>query len=1091
MTSGPKSKGASSGRFARWGIVATLVAALGAAVLVLPSVDTPPESGADTDAGDDAFVAAAETDDDSTVPLCGYPTPAVVASDGAPEGSLPKPTVIESQVPRLVDIDSTGSDIAMLSLSSDGRFEVIYADATGTRASFSAALEPRADGQPNEPTTLVVDNDQFVYLIDRADTGDSIVKFGPDGSGVWERRYGDEASWTGIRTIYGVSTASSVRSVVAVLSDGRHVGLSPDGDWSTESATLSGDSFSGQPSGHVVTVSSGSSKVIRLYDQQGQLVTELAESDDAEPGAPPVGLGLRSPEAVVLDTGDVLVADDGLGLALLDTAGPLKGLVPERADGPLPDILPGSPIAVLGDGVVLGVTSEAEGAADVVVIDAATLKAYLDAPMHYDEGTAQRFAQLGVGGGLRSAAPFNYFRPGDDVSIWAEFAPSWGSLSETHELHYTVRSDPSVEPKDGWPQWVARIPPGGSRVSLAVPDADVGVYQVDAHLVDTRTGSAVSGTCLVYAIGPSDSTADFSSLPPGSDWGGPRPLRGVELAAQLGMPVYRVQLDFGRLVTRPTDTPDQDEIVWDSLPRADEDADPFAELAAAAAYAAEHDVTVVVQVAQGEEAAVEAVRTGTWAGWVEAIARELGRRAPDLTTWAPWNEPNNTGFPDGQDYATSVLAPFASAVRSASDDSVVVAGSTLGVSPEWWRAAIDAGACADLDVIDIHPYTGYNRSWEEEGLVGPDGTLRELESIAAECGAEQSIWATEFAWWSDGPANFYSQANDVSRALSWMRYHGIDKWAYFITEGGWGENGQSWSLIQYESYPKPAAVAHENAARLLADRPKPEVEEVDIPFAHVLKFDAPTGGGESTLAAWTEEFATPALLTTAGSESVSVTEIDQYGRTRVLQVGPGEPARVDLSDRVLFYLYEPTASVTLQPTEPFGPSVLLGSSASASSSTSDSSPSSVLRDDASNQQPWRSGPAGPDGNPDLEPWLLVELDEATTIDRIGVATASIRCCTAGLRDYDISVHTADDEWRVVGRVRDQFHERVIMTSFEPLTVDAIRIDIPSRSESGVSVVSSNYSGMIGGLHPDWIRLEPRSDGIAAVSAIVAYAPAQM
>jgi hypothetical protein len=118
----------------------------------------------------------------------------------------------------------------------------------------------------------------------------------------------------------------------------------------------------------------------------------------------------------------------------------------------------------------------------------------------------------------------------------------------------------------------------------------------------------------------------------------------------------------------------------------------------------------------------------------------------------------------------------------------------------------------------------------------------------------------------------------------------------------------------------------------------------------------------------------------------------------------------------------------------------------------------------------------------------VTTDKPVVVDRVAVATAGIRCCTSGLRDYTVSVRTSDGRWRDVAEVRDQFWERVALVRFDPVEVTAVRVRIPMTTERGTPVLAANYTGIVGGLHPAFIPLATESEWIATVSAIRAWGP---
>jgi hypothetical protein len=731
------------------------------------------------------------------------------------------------------------------------------------------------------------------------------------------------------------------------------------------------------------------------------------------------------------------------------------------------------------------------GGVNIVSVRRGELLALSAQPVKYNEVHGAWQAVLGYGAGLVSDQPMNYFPAGTSPEVFAVFDPWWADMADQLRLRYYVSGDPRTTTSTP-PVTVdmpARAGNNPLRIRLELPDAEPGPYQVHAELIDAETTDVVSSTCMNYAVGGSNSKLDFSVLADGADWGGAHPLRGVQLADQLGIGSHRWQLDFGAIVSDVDAQPGPDGLSWHSLPGA-ENGSPFAELAEAARLAEETDVKLIVQLGSGGATELAAVENGTWGAWAQEIVAVLQQEAPELTYWADWNESNNTGFDDGARYTRDVLIPFAEGVNKVDPGAVILGGNTLGTVPHWWAQAVEAGACDALDIISFHPYTGHNRSWEEDGMVGPDGQLDQLKETVAECvDAAKPLWNTESGWWADGPANFWAQADDVTRAYLWMRSYGIEEWTYFFSEGGFGETGNSWSLIQFFDYVKPGALAFMTVSDLMRDRPTPASVTLDLPFTYAMRAGPAQAGPNSDdafLAAWTDELRQPALLRSDAPHDVSVTVQDIYGGSSMLTIPAGESVEVMLHGSPQFFRAPVDTQLDLIPINEFGSNVLLDGTATASSSDEGYPPSAVLKDDARSTDLWLSGPEGADGEPDLQPWLQIDLEAPVTIDRIAVATRSIRCCTGGLRNYTVSARS-QGKWHVVGTMEDQFFERTAVFMFEAVQADGVRIDIPSRTESGVEVIDVNYAGTAGGLRPAWWPLHSQSDQIAAISTVAAYA----
>jgi hypothetical protein len=854
----------------------------------------------------------------------------------------------------------------------------------------------------------------------------------------------------------------------------------------------------------------GTLVVMSDADEQSSTISVVQHAADGTPGLRvegPLSGGSANGGASTLDhpTGVATAPDGGLLLA-----GPTWRLVEVGPDGVWRRMaLSGegqhstfrfadlTPFVRHGDAVYfVSPRDEAEGLQLSRVRDA-DLDLLLDAPVTWDVNHASTLDRLGYGAGLATDAVDGYVAPGTTPAVRAEFEPWFGAVGDAYELRYEVAGDPWLDPPVEATSGTVAIPAAGGEVPLTLPAARPGPYEVHAELVEKATGEVRTATCLRYAVGAEGATYDPAALSDGADWGGAGPLRGVQLAGQLGVSTHRVQLDFSRLVPDVTATPAVGALDLSALPGA-EDGDPFADVAAAATLAARTGVQLYVQVGQGGEAEHEAVDAGTWGAWVQAIATALRTGAPDLHLWAPWNEPNNTGFGDGGDYATRVLAPFAAAVRAVDPQARVIGGNALNVVVPWYQQLVDAGGCASMDVVGIHPYSGFNRSWDEEGAGGPIGQITALDAVLDACGADRpAVWDTESGWWSDGPANEWGQAYDVARSALRMRELGVDEWMYFFSEGGWGEGGFTWSLVQVGSFVKPGALAMATSSGLLEGRPAPTAVDTGDTALHALAFGPSAGGTRSSgiggavaddalLAVWTQDEVTRAAVTAAQDTTVTVTDL--YGGTRTLDVTAGQPAELPVTGAPVYLTAPAAAGLAVGAVRPTGANLLEGGTVTVSSSTEGTDPAALVTGTGAGADPWRAGARTEDG-PDVTPWVEVALPTPTTIDRVVVESAGIRCCTAGVKAYTVSVQGADGAWQQVGSRDGLFLERTSSVEFAPVTATAVRVQVPSTTSRGVTVPDLVYSGQNGGLFPAWEPVRPEPTWPLSLTRLAAYGPA--
>ncbi|WP_251150465.1 hypothetical protein [Cellulosimicrobium sp. Marseille-Q4280] len=1102
-----------------------VAAAVGIVTAVVMGSGTGPASGTTPVLATPEVPATAPVTQQGALPLCGFPRLDQVTDDGAgaedPGGVR---TVVDDVVTlddgELVTFRVLDGSAYVLEWDREATYTVSrYVLATGDLVA-TTPVELDWDGASETFTTgsFEVDPDGSVYLLDTLMHRRDLLKVAPDGSTTWsaaipegEHTAGDlldlygTVRWTvDGRTVVGVQEAGEVLHEVSA--DGELVGTVP----------FEGDVLAQLPDGTALVESDERdgerrSRDLRSVGPDGDegAVALGASWERGRPfGVPRVpwvddATGTTTGPSTGESGDGLLAAQENLGFRWWGSDGVFRGVWPDTHKDLEQPFALWERTPVLRDGTdgaapYYVLTHGEDGGFSVTEITADRMAYQLGAPVKYNAANEELFGGLGLGAGLLVDAPYGVFPDGTEPRVVAAFDDAWAAHAGAYRLRYQVRGDPRVWDPVVGEETVVELPADGADVPLELPTTRPGVYEVDAALVDVATGEAVSGTCLRYTVAAAGSDLDPAALADGADWGGAGPLRGVQLADQLGVGSHRTQLDFGAIVPDPTAEPDADELVWDSLPKAafesdDEegeeqaDVDPFAELAAAAQLADETGVILTLQLGSGGEAEQAAVEAGTWEGWARLIVAEMLDRAPQIRHWQPWNEPNNTGFDDAAAYEEQVGAPFAAGARAASRDVVVVGGNTLGVEPEWWADLVAAGGCDSLDVVGIHPYTGFNRSWEEEGFSEDGAELDELRAAIAPCG-DVPVWDTETGWWSDGVANFWAGGSDVVRKLLWYGVEGVDEWTYFFSEGGFGEAGNSWSLLQYGQYVKPAGAAFAASAPFLEGFGPPGAVGTGAPGVHAVRADGTgaTYAGAELLAVWSEDLSTSVRLSASGGP-VTVTARDAYGAERGLEI-PAEGVEIPVNGAPVLLVAPAGAGLEVAPVETFGDDVLEGRPVTATSTHEDAGdPEVVTSGTFAVREPWRSGRLA-DGSVDEAPAVEVATDGPRTIDRVAVATAGIRCCTSGLRDYTVSVRATDGTWHDVAQQTDQFLDRVALFSFEPVEATAVRVSLPMTTERDVPVLAANYTGIVGGLHPDFIPLATESEWIATISAIRAWEP---
>ncbi|MEG3614437.1 hypothetical protein [Isoptericola haloaureus] len=1069
-----------------------LACAVVVALVLVPGADDVPEPV-------EAPAATVVTGD---VPVCGVPDLGQVVDDGVDAAALPG---FRTVVP---DVLPPAGTLVTARVHGGTGFVMSRDEATYTVARFDLD-----DGSPQGETVVElpwepgheifgvgsfeVDDDGAIYLVDPLMGRRDLLKIAADGTEQWR-----VALPSGDQTTGAVTDLVSGTTAWDATDGGRIVGV---GDAGAVVHRVTADGEALDPldvDGSVLGALDDGAVVYRADGPGGRSLTVVGPdgAERARLGAPPssdrlVGVpGLPwtgATGAASAPDGGLLLAEPGTGLRWYGTDGVRHGVWPATGGDVEQPFVPWDRTPVLhDDGDYFLLTHGHDGAVSLTAISDERMAYGLRDPVAITAGTEDLVATLGLGAGLLVDRPYAVFGAEETPRVVAAFDPAWGAHADRYRLRYQVRGDPRVPSPVVGDVHVVDLPAEGGTVDLDLPPARPGVYEVDAALLGADD-APVSGTCLRYTVTPEGSRLDPAALAEGADWGGAAPLRGVQLADQLGVGSHRVQLDLGALVPDPSAPPDPTAISWDALPGAGlhaedgAEVDPFADLAAAVRLAERTGVRLVAQVGQGSEADRAAVEAGTWQGWVEAVVAGLHEHGAGITSWQPWNEPNNTGYDDAARYEREVGAPFARAVRAADPDAVVVGGNTLGFALDWWRGLVDAGGCASMDAVGIHPYTGYNRSWEEEGFSRDGAETDALREILADCDG-LAWWDTESGWWSDGVVNFWAAAWDVARKLWWYEVEDVAEWTYFFSEGGFGENGVSWSLVQYDGYVKPAGAAMAATAPLLDRYDDATTVATGVPGVHAVR--AVADDGSSILALWSEGLSTSVVVAPgddASTDDVEVVRRDVYGAEAPVDLG-ADGTEVPVNGSPVMLRAPAGRELAVRAPEAFGPDVLAGAAVVASSTHPDAGdPATITSGTFAVRDPWRSGRLA-DGSVDPAPSVTVRLDEPVEVDRVAVATAGIRCCTAGLRHYTVQVRTSGGEWREIGTRTDQLWDRAALLRTDPVEITAVRVTVPWTRIRGTRVLDVNYTGVLGGPPTTFMGLATESDWLVAVSAVQAW-----
>jgi hypothetical protein len=951
-------------------------------------------------------VAVAAAGQQPTVHMCGVIDPDRYVRPSA-GSSAPTSSAVVTGIAPVAVVWSAGS---LYVLDGAGKRVLVY-DAHHTLVR-SVPLTWAATG-------LSVDHTGAVYLLRPPY---EVVKLSAAGTVQWERSLKSP-----VRGVFGHESSQGWRLGVS-HSDGTSDLLDAAGN-TMGKVPVDGRTFTS--TGGVLVAADG--RYVRTYDVNFGLRTVVGDAawqSDPMPTGAPRHFYLQG-GAIRLSDGRLLVADaGGYGIALLSPDGLLLGAISESVTGQLTQL---SPLATDGTHLYYATGKPYSSTQSVSRIP-------LAAVVVWAEQASMGEPQLGYGAGLEVVgARAKHVPAGQTPAVRATFDPWWKSLGDL-ALDYRIRTRAQVldDADPAFTRVVVTPSLVDTGAELSLPPAAPGYYEVEAFLV--RGGVRISGTCTSYTVGASSHQLDFSALPGGFTAGGPDPARGVALADVLGTGAFRDGFDWTFLM--PNKTGPLDFSKYDAA------------IAAGAAESAKRGIPFVMQLGQGGPEK-SLVSDGTW----EARVKEVVARYKDkVDYWEAWNEPNIT-YGSGGSYVTNVLAPVYRAVKAADPTAKVVGGSTVGVSVPYWDQIANAGGLAYMDIVGIHPYTGHNRSFEEEGTGRQVTALKDL--LVARGHGGKLIWVTEHAWWSNGEGSLFAQADYSARALLWYRQWGVARWAYFLAQGTWGNNGVTFSAIQGGDNVKPAALALMTAKAQTSGRALLATGDASVPHLFSQRYGPSGASSDELVALWSDDVSLTVGLQNNGTARRDLVVTDVLGASRTVAVPAGRTLSIKVDGSPQYVRVPLGGDLAIVPDEAYGPNLALkavGATASASSEGTWNAAKLAIDGvtDAKGQGDFRSSPAWASAVGDASPSLTVTLAAPATVDRVFVSTVGLNSILPGVESFQVSVKV-NGAWVEVAGADNVFFRRGTLLRFPARTVSAVRI----------SVDALNWTGYAAGLKPSF------------------------
>ena len=758
-------------------------------------------------------------------------------------------------------------------------------------------------------------------------------------------------------------------------------------------------------------------------------------------------------------------------MAFFDPDGALLGIIgADRGAGqPLEVINHSSPIEIVGARLVYKAQNPFSAPNSLTSIPVDSARQLFEASPSLDF--------LGLGAGLVASAPYNFFPADTPPAVSILFSEWWQQEATTYEGSYTVRSiaeataqEPAVPQRFVIPADPAAYEDGVATLPIAPLPDEPGYYEISVTL--GRDGEIVGTDCLGFSVGSEQLDLDFTTIEASQS-----DVRGVQLAEAFGQRLYRSSYNLYHCLDNVQEVDGATTIACSD--------DMISDINRAVALAESLGVVYEFQLGDDKAVNASAVRSGQW----ERLVGELATRLPAIRNWECWNEPNNNTFESVEDYVDSALQPCWNALKAVSAENVVIGGSFLNVALDDWKDFVVADGLAFLDVVATHPYTGHNRSYEEQGHVVPAsyavdgelGSLQELQQLLADAGYEGEIFNTESGFWNQGPGSYYTQGNKLIRKTILQESIGLEHSYNFFNDGEYQVEGVTWALLT--DVLTPGGLSASTFRSVIGDRTFDAWLPTGMPHGYAARYVDPSGG-QPVVVVWTDDFLAELIVVSEDDSPISV--IDQYGATR--SVASGDVLQVSGGVQ---YLSLPSGADTieLRPVKAFGVDLAASEGgATATASSVYACDTGVTLDaqralDATTDARDTGNNCDGEGmsvwaplDTDKAPELVITFPAAEVIDRVFVAGKGLGSIETGLRSYTIEVAGEDGEFREVARIDDAFFDRSHLLWFDPVSATALRI----------SDIEMNYSGYGDGSRPSFWNEEFR--GLGGIYAVEVYGP---
>lgn len=422
------------------------------------------------------------------------------------------------------------------------------------------------------------------------------------------------------------------------------------------------------------------------------------------------------------------------------------------------------------------------------------------------------------------------------------------------------------------------------------------------------------------------------------------------------------------------------------------------------------------------------------ARWEQALHQLVSRYKDRSKYWMLINEPNLSMSP--KDYVNNYLLPLHRAARKADPEAKVFGPDTCGLNPGWLEEVYKADG--KMDIVDMHPYTGHHRGWEEHGMTDTWRKVREV--MAAHGDGNKELWSTESGFdWSLGRLGRNHHAKHTVRQYPLAESVGIPKNHFFLYYTCFVGYHKMY-LVEHDQTLLPAGVAARVQSEQLAGAQFASREEIGKD-KHCFLY---RGKDRDVRQVWSNDFKT---TFSADVASKKLTVVDMMGNVVSEQSGDGgkRAATFEISGYPVYLRLDKGAAFA-PAKESFGPNLARQEGVKVAASSEDKKgPAQKVADGVWNSENTgsyedRLWVANKPFSADEPVWLEIALPQKQSVDRVHVYAPSSICGMCGLRSFQVQCFDSEKkDWRTVGEVKDSEEAWVFHVAFPAVTTDRVRL----------------------------------------------------